>query len=57
MAQETIARVTPVEYPYRGRAHDHLLSNRGAVSTERKWVPERASSAGFRFLNIITASV
>jgi hypothetical protein len=49
MAQETIARVTPVEYAYRGRAHDHLLSNRGVVSTAGKWVPEIARVEGSVF--------
>lgn len=51
MAQEPIARVTLVEYPCRGRAHDHLLSNSGVVSTSWKWAPVRNSISSFRTLN------
>jgi len=57
MAQEPIARVTLVEYPCRGRAHDHLLSNSGVVSTSWKWAPGRSSISSFRTLNFLALAV
>ena len=57
MVQESIARVTLVEYPCRGRAHDHLLSNSGVVSTSWKWVPVRNSIYSFRTLNFRALAV
>jgi len=57
MAQEPIARVTLVEYPCRGRAHDHLLSNSGVVSTSWKWTPGRNNISSHRTLNFLTLAI
>ena len=57
MAQEPIARVTLVEYPCRGRAHDHLLSNSGVVSTSWKWAPGRNSISSHRTLYFLALAI